>query len=79
MLSTSCGKTNLLITHQTRHYLCNVVSQSMHSPSEEHMNVVYRIVRFLKNAQGEGLFFAKNRNLSVEGYIDADWAGAILD
>ncbi|PNX72348.1 pentatricopeptide repeat-containing protein mitochondrial-like, partial [Trifolium pratense] len=31
-------------------YAVSVVSQFMHSPSEEHMNAVYRILRYLKNA-----------------------------
>jgi hypothetical protein len=31
----------------------------MHSPSEEHMNVVYQILQYLKNAPGKGLLFYK--------------------
>lgn len=47
----------------------------MHSPSEEQMNAVYRILRYLKGAPGRGLLFSKNNITDIEGYTDADWAG----
>jgi hypothetical protein len=51
----------------------------MHCPSEEHMDAVVRILRYLKSAPGRGLLFSKNGHLEVEGYTDADWAGSISD
>ncbi|KAL3821330.1 hypothetical protein ACJIZ3_007235 [Penstemon smallii] len=42
---------------------------------EEHMNAVYRILRYLKGAPGKGLLFSKNEAPTIEGYTDADWAG----
>ncbi|KAM1108784.1 hypothetical protein ACFX13_005484 [Malus domestica] len=58
-------------------YAISVVSQFMHSPSEAHMDAVTRILRHLKMAPGRGLVFSKNGHLNVEGYTDADWAGAM--
>ncbi|KAL6313408.1 hypothetical protein AAG906_001122 [Vitis piasezkii] len=44
------------------------------------MNVVMRILRYLKNAPGKGILFAKNVNhQSIEVYTDADWAGVVDD
>ena len=44
------------------------------------MNVVMRILRYLKSAPGKGILFTKNVNCqSVDAYSDADWAGAIDD
>jgi transposase InsO family protein len=60
-------------------YAVNVVSQFMHSPKEEHMEAVMRILRYLKGALGRGLMFRKNGHLNVIGYTDADWAGCIDD
>jgi len=60
-------------------YTVSIVSQFMHYPSEEHMDVVVRILRYLKSAPGRGLLFSKNGHLEVEGYTDADWAGNISD
>jgi hypothetical protein len=55
-------------------YAVSVVSQFIHAPSEEHMNAVYRILRYLKGAPGKGLLYVKNDVSNIEGYTDADWA-----
>ena len=51
----------------------------MHSPSEEHMNAVIRILRYLKSSPGKGILFTKGDSLDINGYIDADWAGSVQD
>ena len=56
-------------------YDVSVVSQFMHSPSEEHMKAVYRILRYLKCAPGKGLLFSKNDVSNIEGYTNSDWVG----
>ena len=40
-------------------YAVSVVSQFMNALSEEHMEAVYRILRYLKSAPGKGLLFSK--------------------
>ncbi|CAL8134074.1 unnamed protein product [Prunus armeniaca] len=60
-------------------YAMSVVSQFMHSPSEDHMNAVLRILRYLKSAPGKGLMFSKHGNLNIDGYSDANWAGNVID
>ena len=47
----------------------------MHAPIEEHMDGVYRVLRYLKGAIGKGLWFSKNGVSNIEGYIDTDWVG----
>ena len=57
-----------------------LVSQFMHDPMEEHLKVVYQILRYLKKNPGCGLMFKKGgRNLTIEAHTDADWAGSIID
>ncbi|CAL2271769.1 unnamed protein product [Prunus armeniaca] len=51
----------------------------MHSPSEDHMNAVLRILRYLKFAPGKRLMFSKHGHLNIDGYSDADWAGNVTD
>ena len=52
-------------------YALSVVSQYIHNPREQHMNAVMCILRYLKNAPGKGILFAKNVNHhSIEVYID---------
>jgi hypothetical protein len=60
-------------------YVLSVVSQFMHSPSEEHMNALIHILRYLKSSPGKGILFTKGNSLDINGYIDADWAGSVQD
>ncbi|KAI5324552.1 hypothetical protein L3X38_033625 [Prunus dulcis] len=60
-------------------YAVSVVSQFMHSPSEDRMGVVMRILRYLKVTSGKGLMFCKYGHTDVEGYTDVDWASSITD
>lgn len=69
----------LSLTRPDIAYAVSVVSQFMHSPSEDHMEAVMRILSYLKSAPGKGLLFKKHGHLKVEGYTDADWAGNITD
>ena len=55
-------------------YVVSVVSRYMHDPRTRYMEVVYRILRYLKRTPGRGLWFRKNGHLDLEGYCDADWA-----
>ena len=48
----------------------------MHSPSEDHMGAVTRILRYLKVTPGKGLMFSKYGHTDVEGYTVANWAGS---
>ncbi|KAL6294169.1 hypothetical protein ACE6H2_002311 [Prunus campanulata] len=60
-------------------YAVSVASQFMHCPSEDHMDAVFRILKYLKSAPGKGLLFTKNGHLNISGYTDADWAGNVTD
>ncbi|KAK2987530.1 hypothetical protein RJ640_030199 [Escallonia rubra] len=60
-------------------FAVSLVGQFMHSPHEEHLEAVYRILRYLKSSPGKGLFFRKNEQQNLEAYTDADWAGSITD
>lgn len=60
-------------------FAVSMVSQFMNCPTEDHMEAVYRILRYLKMTPGQGLFFQKTANREVEIFTDADWAGSITD
>ena len=57
-------------------YVVSLISQFMHNPSKDHMNVVIWILRYLKSSPGRGLMFRKHDHLNMEGYLDADWTGS---
>jgi hypothetical protein len=43
------------------------------------MDVVHRILRYLKGTPGKGLLFKANGHLAIDGYNDADWASCLDD
>ena len=57
----------------------SVVSQFMNNPSKEHLEAVYRIIRYLKSDPGKGLFFGKTASRAIDVYTDADWVGSVTD
>lgn len=69
----------LLDTRSDLAYSFSVVSQFMHSPSEEHMKAVIRILQYLKSSLDKGIMFTNGDTISIEAYIDVDWAGSIDD
>ncbi|XP_050378264.1 uncharacterized mitochondrial protein AtMg00810-like [Argentina anserina] len=62
------------ITHAVR-----LVSQFMHSPHSYHLQLVKRILRYLKGSMTKGIFMKKHSHFKHEGYTDLDWAGNVLD
>ena len=60
-------------------FAVSVVSQFMHDPSTSHMDVVYRILRYLKSSPRKGILYTKQGNMQVECYTDADCAGSLDD
>ncbi|KAM1666352.1 hypothetical protein ACFX14_045629 [Malus domestica] len=59
-------------------FAVNQVCQFMHSPREQHLQAVKRILRFLKGTLTQGLWFKKG-SLALTAYSDADWAGCTFD
>nr|KYP34599.1 hypothetical protein KK1_044433 [Cajanus cajan] len=60
-------------------YAVSVVSQFMHDPRERHMQVVDKILQYLKSSPGKGLLFKREDTLTMKIYTDADYAGSITD
>ena len=60
-------------------FAVSMVSQFVHAPKQQHFDVVYRILRYLKGLLGRGLLFKGHGHLQVEAFIDVDWAGSVVD
>ncbi|XP_068326019.1 uncharacterized mitochondrial protein AtMg00810-like [Pyrus communis] len=69
----------LTITRPDISYAVSIVSQFMHIPSVDHLNLVKRILRYLKGSVGRGILMTKNDHTHIMGYCDADWAGNAID
>lgn len=67
----------LTITRPEISFSVNTLSQFMQQPRRPHLDAVHRLLRFLKNSPGQGLFFPSKNDLNLVGFCDADWAGDI--
>ena len=46
---------------------------------ESHLTVVKRIIRYINGTSDYGLWYSKDSNACLVGYLDADWAGSVDD
>nr|CAD1842701.1 unnamed protein product [Ananas comosus var. bracteatus] len=53
----------------------STLNQFMQQPRRPHLDAMHRLVRYLKEAPGQGLFFPSQGQLKLSSYCDADWAG----
>jgi hypothetical protein len=54
-----------------------MVSQFMQTPQKPHLDVVKRILRYIKHTLKCGIFYEVKSQLQVHGYTDADWVGNV--
>ncbi|CAL9022062.1 unnamed protein product, partial [Prunus brigantina] len=55
-------------------FAVNTVCQFMHSPTDVHLGLVKRIIRYLQGTLQFGVNFSPG-SMVLSGYCDADWAG----
>ena len=60
-------------------FLVSVISQNMNNPNEEHLEVVYQILLYLKMTPGKGLYLRKGTNEGIEVYSNVDSTRPIQD
>jgi hypothetical protein len=69
----------MTITRPNLSYAVGVVSQFMQTPRKPHLDVVRRILRYIKHTLQCGIFYETKNQLQVHGYTDVNWAGNVLD
>ncbi|CAN1266801.1 Retrovirus-related Pol polyprotein from transposon RE1 [Linum perenne] len=64
----------LTITRPDISYGVQQLSQFQSSPTDLHLQAAHKVIRYLKQSPGQGLFFSRNTDLRLSGYSDSDWA-----
>ena len=50
------------------------LNQFLSKPRQPHLKAAHHLLRYLKSAPGEGLFFPTSSSLQLHAFSDADWA-----
>ncbi|XP_019066955.2 uncharacterized mitochondrial protein AtMg00810-like [Solanum lycopersicum] len=64
----------LTITRPYVAFSVQLLSQFMHSPKTSHMDASMRVVRYIKQSPGLGIFMTSVVDNQLRAYFDADWA-----
>lgn len=64
----------LTLTGPDISYPIQVLSQFMDHPSTSHLAAAHKVLRYLKNAPGQGILLSSSSPLQLRGYCDSDWA-----
>ncbi|XP_070039061.1 uncharacterized mitochondrial protein AtMg00810-like [Nicotiana tomentosiformis] len=63
----------LTITTPDIAYSVQTLSQLMQSPKKSHLEVAYRIVRYIKNKLGLGILMSSEGGTTLKAYCDVNW------
>ncbi|GJS92283.1 ribonuclease H-like domain-containing protein [Tanacetum coccineum] len=50
----------------------------MHKPLKSHLNIALKVLRYLKGSPGKGVHIVRCLKLSLETFLDADWAKCLV-
>ncbi|XP_061346313.1 uncharacterized mitochondrial protein AtMg00810-like [Gastrolobium bilobum] len=64
----------LTITRPDLSYAVNFLSQFMSSPREPHLQAAHRLLGYVKNTIGQGLFYSSTFSIKFNAFCNSDWA-----
>jgi hypothetical protein len=64
----------LTITRPDISFLVQVLSKFMDAPRQPHMHAAIQVLRYLKSAPAQGLFYPSNSPLYLKAFYDSDRA-----
>ncbi|XP_041000612.1 uncharacterized mitochondrial protein AtMg00810-like [Juglans microcarpa x Juglans regia] len=64
----------LTITRPNLYYSVQHLSQFMTVPITTHLHAAHQVLRYIKNALGQGLLFSSSSSLTLRACSDSDWA-----
>ncbi|PNY13814.1 two-component response regulator APRR1-like protein [Trifolium pratense] len=74
-------ETEISVQQEQESTIANAVAvelrQFLSKPTTTHFTAAIRVLKYLKNIPGRGLFFPRDSTLNILGFSDADWAGCV--
>ncbi|XP_074347313.1 uncharacterized protein LOC141686159 [Apium graveolens] len=64
----------LTITRPELSYPVHILSQFMAAPTDQHWNAAIKLIKYLKQAPGQGILLSASSPLELKVFCDADWA-----
>lgn len=64
----------LTITHPNLVYVVHILSQFVDIPRTPHLEAAHRVLRYVNNALGQGIFLSMNSPIQLNAFCDTDWA-----
>lgn len=64
----------LTISRPDLAYPAYILSQFLNKPTEDHLKAVHIVLRQIKGAPAQGIYFSANSDLQLKAFCDADWA-----
>ncbi|CAM8914356.1 unnamed protein product [Rhodiola kirilowii] len=59
-------------------YSVHILSQLMNQPTNDHLAVAHRVLRYLKGSPAQSVFYPSNQALQLSTFCDADWGSCPL-
>lgn len=69
----------VVLTRPDIAYAVSFLSQYNNCNTEQQQVYAKRVLRYLKDTKNLGLKYCKNKNINIEGYVDADWCNDVND
>jgi hypothetical protein len=67
----------LTITRPDLAFSVHTLSQFMDSPRQPHLDAANKVLRYIKNAQAQGLFFSAKSDFQLRVFCSSDWAACV--
>ncbi|WMV46745.1 hypothetical protein MTR67_040130 [Solanum verrucosum] len=64
----------LIVTRPDISFALQSLSQYMHQPKQSHMKAAIRVVKYVKQSPGLGIFLSASASPKLQAFCDVDWA-----